>query len=1185
MFKCPNTDCAVNQRGKEMPVFMTCPLCDTALESQRQFTPFQLKVKDNFPYVIAYPFIRMVEEPAGRNQLELLAFTLINVLKYLGLITASEYYDSSIKSQKLNELFRNNLYQPSVGNWNQFIREAIKELNNKNHKWIFPELIAVYENIESGNAVKKYKTETEVTNENGETIWLETTDTAIGTLINFRNKHLGHGAPQTNDEYKELFDKYYPVLEDLLSGIALLAEISMFKSDQRHVYKLMGLKVQNIEGHESFLEENVWIEKDERKINLLPFFVLPQQFAGIKDNPQVFVYEQNTSARVVFFSPESKKAESQGVVFGKMNDLIAEKENEPSLSAAELTRAKIDKRIDANNLKLRNGLIREKKIIKGVYQNRKKEEEVLMNWIGLPYGLLFINAEAGSGKTNLLDYANTLYQQQNHSSLFLRANHLDTGSPETVIKKLLNIDNAVSMQELLKYYSQQDPLIIVIDGGNEHANADNFLKQLVEWLLQNKGGALKIVLSWRSATEGSLPILEEVEDILYKAPKYQQQHIHVTSVTVDAQTGAVKEAGLGLAVNQTEGHPLVKNALKLDAFNREELLQVWGKYTEYKEAKNKKMFAPQFTAEDLEKTDKPLLEQLNNPLLLRMFLEYFNEKKYKSIGDGFTEIWEFWWRALSKNKKHVEFLSALAIYLAEKDMLTIELDELYMHPLLGKEFENLQSNSPYRQLLEKGELVSFFKNNKLMAGFVMEKKFYFVLSHILIIQQPDKAAILKLLETGTKWKEAITYYLTHLVKNKQYDLLFELIDEIAIDKSILSKPLAQAIITQDIQKVLDGLLQKPTKRDWQILGNSIWYLVEADKIEKIREIGGLIFEKAIAFEPYELIIGDSLYNYLNLKQRNVHIEKLKQIDLGEKNIDNVENYICAARHLDSKTSIGYYDVCEEILLNEKNGKLDLALIYLNKAARYIDLLYKSFGEERTELEKKAIDNLNKSENIYKNNTAKYCYNLIIIYINFCWIYSQEVWVEGKNVTKDGIKAKFYLAEAYKLFERYFGSERGLLESIINVEANFLKTENPENAVVLWKEAIKFNNEIYGHAADNKDYYFRIAESSTSKKESLSYYSLYLKEIRKEIYATKSIELVGKYFRTATDFYWQRSLFFRGLPFWGVLALPLFISCRMSKRYFIFLLIPFLILFMISLIVLVPLYYFNITKKSTNWDKH
>ena len=174
-------------------------------------------------------------------------------------------------------MFRNNLYQPSVGNWNQFIREAIKELNNKNHKWIFPELIAVYENIESGNAVKKYKTETEVTNENGETIWLETTDTAIGTLINFRNKHLGHGAPQTNDEYKELFDKYYPVLEDLLSGIALLAEISMFKSDQRHVYKLMGLKVQNIEGHESFLEENVWIEKDERKY--------PKRFRDIANVP------------------------------------------------------------------------------------------------------------------------------------------------------------------------------------------------------------------------------------------------------------------------------------------------------------------------------------------------------------------------------------------------------------------------------------------------------------------------------------------------------------------------------------------------------------------------------------------------------------------------------------------------------------------------------------------------------------------------------------------------------------------------------------------------------------------------------------------------------------------------------------------------------------------------------------
>ena len=157
MFKCPNTDCAIHQRGKEMPVFMTCPLCDSPLESQRQFTPFQLKVKDNFPYVMAYPFTRMLEEPAGRNKLELMAFSLVNIFKYLGLIAASEYYHSPIKSQRLNELFRNNLYQPSIGNWNQFIREAIKELNNQKHKWIFPELTSVYENIETGSSVKKYK--------------------------------------------------------------------------------------------------------------------------------------------------------------------------------------------------------------------------------------------------------------------------------------------------------------------------------------------------------------------------------------------------------------------------------------------------------------------------------------------------------------------------------------------------------------------------------------------------------------------------------------------------------------------------------------------------------------------------------------------------------------------------------------------------------------------------------------------------------------------------------------------------------------------------------------------------------------------------------------------------------------------------------------------------------------------
>jgi hypothetical protein len=529
------------------------------------------------------------------------------------------------------------------------------------------------------------------------------------------------------------------------------------------------------------------------------------------------------------------------------------------------------------------------------------------------------------------------------------------------------------------------------------------------------------------------------------------------------------------------------------------------------------MFSPQFSAEDLEKIDKPLLEQLYNPLLLRMFLEYFNDKKYKAIGNGFTEIWEFWWKALSKNKKDIDFLTKLAIFLAEKDMLTIELDELYMHPELGKEFENLQSDSPYRKLLEKGELLSFFKNNKLMAGFVMEKKFYFVLSHSLIAQQADKETILKLLQTGTKWKEAITYYLIHLVKIKQYDLLFELIDEFTVDKDTLSKPLAQAIITEDIHKILDGLLQNPTERDWQILGSSITYLQNSGKEDHIKSIANIVFNKAILFEPYQVKIGISLFKNLSIKQKNIHFDKTRSAQLGEMNIENVNNYYDVMRTFfefgDFNSSIKYAEICEEIYLQENKYEINLGRVYLNKAASLMGLSGKS---------DEAFHSLKKAEIIFSEYISSEYENLIKVYLNYCFL--------RDRVQEINNKSNYYLDESYRIYNMYSGNDNDMLYKIILTNANVIKREKPDKSVELWKNAIEINKILYGNNAYNDDCYANIAIYSTYKKESLIYYRKYLKSNRKKIRGSNFMYLIKDHCNYARCFYFMRRFYFQGFVY-------------------------------------------------------
>ena len=116
-------------------------MCDTPLEVQLTFSAEEGEILSMYPYVISYPFERMLLEEDGRNKLELLAYTFLNGLKLWGLVLASEYFSSPLKSAKINELFRNNLYQPSFGNWNSFLRETISVLEKENVSIHFPEFV------------------------------------------------------------------------------------------------------------------------------------------------------------------------------------------------------------------------------------------------------------------------------------------------------------------------------------------------------------------------------------------------------------------------------------------------------------------------------------------------------------------------------------------------------------------------------------------------------------------------------------------------------------------------------------------------------------------------------------------------------------------------------------------------------------------------------------------------------------------------------------------------------------------------------------------------------------------------------------------------------------------------------------------------------------------------------------
>ena len=149
-YVCNNLQCSApeNKMGKVYPSAMECPFCDEPLESNVVYSELEVEILSQYPYVIAYPFERMLMEEDGRNKLELLAYTFLNGMKLLGLVVASEYFQSPLKSAKINELFRNNLYHPSFGNWNNFLRDSVSIIDREQIQLVYPEFVQAYKAIE-----------------------------------------------------------------------------------------------------------------------------------------------------------------------------------------------------------------------------------------------------------------------------------------------------------------------------------------------------------------------------------------------------------------------------------------------------------------------------------------------------------------------------------------------------------------------------------------------------------------------------------------------------------------------------------------------------------------------------------------------------------------------------------------------------------------------------------------------------------------------------------------------------------------------------------------------------------------------------------------------------------------------------------------------------------------------------
>ncbi|NDC29308.1 MAG: hypothetical protein EBZ94_08250, partial [Crocinitomicaceae bacterium] len=277
---------------------MNCPVCQQnliELIEKPLLSEEDEQLISNLPYVIAYPLKRTLMEKHAWTKINLLKDTFLNFLKYLGLIAASEFFISPLKDKKMVALFQQALAEPSFGSWNQYIRETLSYLKENNHSFFCSDLLSYYDLIESGKKRKLFKGEIEIIDANGDIQLKKQEATAIGMLINFRNRFLGHGLTLDESEAVYHWEMYFPIFRDLLAQMKFPEEYSMFKCEHGENYLLKSAEISLVEKGNQ-ISSRVWIENPEgNSMDILPFFVVPGEVSiGKEDKEQLLTYESYT---------------------------------------------------------------------------------------------------------------------------------------------------------------------------------------------------------------------------------------------------------------------------------------------------------------------------------------------------------------------------------------------------------------------------------------------------------------------------------------------------------------------------------------------------------------------------------------------------------------------------------------------------------------------------------------------------------------------------------------------------------------------------------------------------------------------------------------------------------------------------------------------------------------------------
>lgn len=1039
---CSTANCAIALSNATFPVVINCPVCQNPLVANNdstELTKEDIALINSLPYVIAYPLKQTLLEKHPWTKINLLKDTFLNYLKYIALLSASEFFNSEIKDKGMVALFHKNLMETAFGKWNNFIRECLLFLKQQNHNFFYPELLAYYEFVETGNKAKKYKGEIEYQDENGDTQYIvQTSITSIGMLINFRNRYLGHGLTLDADKSEKLWNEYFPIFRYLLEQMSFTREYPMLKREEGETYELQTSEIKKIDSNTISIT-NIWIQNKEGAVfEILPFFIVPGEVSLAKeDKEQLLTYESYTGKTIKFFSPEGTEKQTSGKILEKLNLLLREKQKEIPFTPETFTKEEFLKRIAEENKLLLENLIAEKKIISGVYQHREEIEIKLREWIGARANIFFIAAEAGSGKTNLLVEIQSQYAERGLPSLLIRAGRMEKKTLKEQIAYLVNINQELG---LVNYTSiagtQAQPTFILIDGLNEANNAEEIWQEILDISKVFEPGSLKFIITNRANTKADLE--------RYEISENDQAFLY----------GENKENEKGLGAY----------SFWLTALDMQEMKGAWNSYA----TKNKAIYKPLFTFDDIAIFDRGLYNQINNPLILRLFLELYNGKSLPKKGAKHLHIWHDWLKAFSQEEQ--KFLKLLADEIWVKGENELLLDDLLKHEILKPYFTTDIINSPYLRLQNKGWISRYIKGLNAYIGITVEGALLYLLGVKLQQQVPaiDIAAVKAILSGGNKLlKSAIESFLCEQALNGDLKLVADLIDAGNENIDLSIKPLLLYLKSFGVKTTLEKVLENPSENDWKALLKLNNLLNKLHLFSLKIEFCNNLYNQTIVLDheiPIKLLL-----NIIPEVNYPLNLELLSKIEknINSKNINNEEI-------VELKKELAYYytnnGFAEKGLLLYKeiypDEKIEDSFI-LNE----IGAAYNNFGleEEALKYYNYAKEEATKLDNYNSKNLAQ-------IYFNIAGLQKKEI-----------DKIKFY-EKSLEIELIFYGLQHTeTARTISAIGLTYIKMNLLDQAFTKFNEALLILNKLGSPLDEIYIYFGHYYEEIKDNSKALEFY--------------------------------------------------------------------------------------------------